>query len=215
MPDGMGTPAHAVRSRRALRPRNYRGEGGHLRTEILVAAADLLDHGDERTVTLPAVARAAGIAAPSIDPHFSDPQAIMLAVVREAFADLTGRLEAAVEGADGAERGLYAACHNCLGFAAAHQGRHRAMFGGLRNPDVADDLARLGAETPRILAGVLADCATAGRPTSATPYAGAVALRLGRHGLAHQRAVLRTFLWPADFVRCCVAPLSHTAPTRA
>lgn len=89
----MGTPAHAARSRRAVRPRNRRGEGDHLRTEILVAVADLLDHGDERTATLRAVARAAGTAAPSIYPHFSDPQVIMLAVVREAFADLTGRLE--------------------------------------------------------------------------------------------------------------------------
>ncbi|MFJ6855622.1 TetR-like C-terminal domain-containing protein [Streptomyces sp. NPDC091271] len=214
MPDGMGAPAPSARSRRAVRPRNRRGEGVHLRADILAAASDLLDRGDERTVSLRAVARAAGIAAPSIYPHFSDPQAIMIAVVREAFAELAGRLEAAVDGADDAERGLYAACQAYLGFAAAHQGRYRAMFGGLRNPDVADDVSRLGAECPRILAGVIADCVTAGCSTSAAPYADAVALWLGLHGLAHQRAVSHAFPWPADFVRRCVAPLSHTAPPR-
>ncbi|MFJ4841525.1 TetR-like C-terminal domain-containing protein [Streptomyces sp. NPDC088746] len=158
--------------------------------------------------------RGIAIAAPSVYPHFSDPQAIMVAVVRDAFADLADRLDAAAEGADDAERGLYAACHAHPGFAAAHQGRYRAMFGGLRNPVVADDLARLGAEPPRIPAGVLADCVTAGRSTSAAPYADAVALWLGLHGPAHQRGASRAFPWPADFVRRCVAPLSHTAPRR-
>ncbi|WP_405668689.1 hypothetical protein OG379_29025 [Streptomyces sp. NBC_01166] len=66
-----------------------------------------------------------------------------------------------------------------------------------------------------MLAGVLADCVIAGRSTGAAPCADAVALWLGLHGLAHQRAVSRAFPWPADFVRRCVAPLSHTAPTRA
>ncbi|MFJ8751546.1 TetR-like C-terminal domain-containing protein [Streptomyces sp. NPDC102441] len=210
MPDAMGTPAGTAPSRRATRPRNRRGEGAHLRADILSAATGLLDRGDERTVTLRAVARAAGIAAPSIYPHFPNRPAIMLAVVREAFADLSGRLEVAVDDADDAERGLYAACHAYLGFAAAHPVRYRVMFGGLRDPD--DGLARLGAEIPRILAGALTGCVTAGRSTSTDPYDDAVALWLSLHGLAHQRAVSLAFPWPASFVRSLVAPLSRTAP---
>lgn len=47
--------------------RNRRGEGALLRTEILTAATELIEAGgDERAVTLRAVARRAGIAAPSI-----------------------------------------------------------------------------------------------------------------------------------------------------
>lgn len=210
MSDAMGTPAEAAPTRRAVRPRNRRGEGAHLRADILSAATDLLDRGGERTVTLRAVARTAGIAAPSIYSHFPDRPAIVLAVVREAFAELSGRLEAAVEDADDAERGLYAACDAYFGFADAHPGRYRAMFGGLRIPD--GDLARLGAETPRILAGVLTDCVAAGCSTSTDPSDDAVALWLSLHGLAHQRAVTRASPWPADFIRRFIAPLSHTVP---
>lgn len=99
----MALAADASPPRRTLRPRNRRGEGGHLRADILAAATDLLDHGDERSVTLRAVARKAGIAAPSIYPHFPGRPALMLAVVRAAFAELTGGLRAAVEagGCDG------------------------------------------------------------------------------------------------------------------
>ncbi|MFE4174115.1 TetR/AcrR family transcriptional regulator [Streptomyces sp. NPDC056909] len=94
---------------RAVRSRNRRGEGARLRADILAAATDLLDRGDERAVTLRAVARQAGIAAPSIYPHFPDRPAIMLAVVREAFGELSGRLRAAVDAAgDDPRQRLYA-----------------------------------------------------------------------------------------------------------
>jgi AcrR family transcriptional regulator len=49
------------------RVRNRRGQGGRLRTDIVTAAAELLDEaGTEQAVTLRAVARRIGIAAPSI-----------------------------------------------------------------------------------------------------------------------------------------------------
>lgn len=204
----------------SVRARNRRGEGGHLRTEILAAATDLLDHGDERAVTLRAVARRAGITAPSIYPHFPGRPAIMFAVVREAFDELSGRLGAAVESAgDDAEQRLYAACHAYLDFAAAHPERYRAMFGELAGPaadgaSAAHDLAALGAEALRILTGLLADCVTAGCSTSTDPCADAIALWLGLHGLAHQRAVAHAFRWPADPVRPFVASLSRIGRAR-
>uniref|UniRef100_A0AAU3GP09 TetR/AcrR family transcriptional regulator n=1 Tax=Streptomyces sp. NBC_01401 TaxID=2903854 RepID=A0AAU3GP09_9ACTN len=212
MPDVVDVTRDPAASRRIARPRNRRGEGVRLRAEILAAATGLLDHDDGRDVTLRAVARAVGIAAPSIYPHFPDRPALVLAVVREAFAELSGRLVVAVEDAGDAERGLYAACYAYLDFAAAHPGRYRAMYGGLRNPVVAGDLARLGARTPRLFAGVIADCVAAGRSTSTNPSADAVALWLGLHGLAHQLTVSHAYPWPDDFVRRFVAPLSRTSP---
>ncbi|WP_329033989.1 TetR/AcrR family transcriptional regulator [Streptomyces sp. NBC_01725] len=230
----MALAAEAPAPRRTLRPRNRRGEGGHLRADILAAATDLLDHGDERAVTLRAVARKAGIAAPSIYPHFPGRPAILLAVVREAFAELAFRLRTAVDAAgDDAEQRLYAACHAYLDFAAAHPERYRAMFGELAKPaatdgGTADDgttgsrttgdeapgpgPASLGAQALRVLTGVLGDCATAGRSTSTDPCADAVALWLGLHGLAHQRTVSHAFPWPADLVRHFAASLSRLGP---
>ncbi|WP_328582691.1 TetR/AcrR family transcriptional regulator [Streptomyces sp. NBC_00370] len=86
------TSAAATRSR----VRNRRGQGDRLRDEIVTAAVDLLDEaGDAGAVTLRSVARRVGIAAPSIYRHFPDQPAIMLAVVRNAFAELDEQLGAA------------------------------------------------------------------------------------------------------------------------
>ncbi|MEV0037063.1 TetR-like C-terminal domain-containing protein [Streptomyces sp. NPDC050804] len=119
---------------------------------------------------------------------------------------------------------LYAACHAYLDFAAIHPERYRVMFGGVWNPVVtnggaksiaiADTSAFPGAGVLRILADILADCVAAGCSTSTDPFADAVALWLGLHGFAHQRAVTHTFPWPADLVRRFVSPLSRMAPIR-
>src|SRR4051812_4498331 len=86
---GPGRPVHT---------RNRRGEGGHLRRDILAAAVALLDEtGDENALTLRAVARRAGISAPSIYPHFADRTTLMLTIVQDAFAELSGHLEKALE----------------------------------------------------------------------------------------------------------------------
>jgi AcrR family transcriptional regulator len=181
------------------RARNRRGEGGRLRTDILTAATGLLDRDGERAVTLRAVARAAGIATPSIYPHFPDQPAILLAVVRAAFAELACLLEAAAAADHDARQRLYSACHAYLDFAAAHPRRYRAMFAhGLADLDVL-----------RPFADVLGDCAAAGYSTSTDPVADAVALWLGLHGLAHQSAVIHILPWSADLVPHVVIPLAH------
>ena len=182
--------------------RNRRGEGVRLRAEILAAATGLLDHGGERAVTLRAVAREAGIATPSIYPHFPDQPAILLAVVRAVSTELAGQLRTAAAGEDPRRR-LYATGHAYLDYAAAHPRRYRAMFGGLTDLDV---------HVPRLFAGVLTECAAAGYSTSTDPAADAVALWLGLHGLAHQTTVIHTFPWSTDLVPRVVAALAHVDP---
>ncbi|WP_406145364.1 TetR/AcrR family transcriptional regulator [Streptomyces sp. NBC_01012] len=188
------------------RRRNRRGEGGRLRDDIVAAAVELLDEaGDERAITLRSVARRVGIAAPSIYPHFPDQPAIMLAVVRQEFTGLGNDLRSALErtGDDPRQR-LYAVCHTYLDFARLHPERYRTMFGGLWMPDLGEssvtkeDMATLGMETMQILVDALGDCAAAGYSASTDPSTDAVALWLGMHGLAHQRAVTRAFPWPED-----------------
>ncbi|MFI5586193.1 TetR/AcrR family transcriptional regulator [Amycolatopsis sp. NPDC051758] len=194
------------------RARNRRGEGSRLRAEILAAATELVDAGrDPRSLTLRAIARTAGITAPSIYAHFLDPPAIVLGVVRQAFAELAGRIRAALDntGGDSRQR-LYTVCRAYLEFARRHPERYRAMFGGTWNSTATSaELAELGAEALHLLAGCLADCVAAGHCTSTDPAADAVALWLGLHGLAHQRAVHTSFRWPEDIVQRIAFPLSH------
>ena len=187
------------------RDRNPRGEGARLRPEIVRSAADLLDRtGDASAVTLRAVARGAGISAPSIYAHFPHPQAILLAVVQEEFDALAAELHAAVDsaGPSPAER-LRACCAGYLQYAAERPQRYLVMFGGVWNAAPAmtqaevdrADVAALGRPVLDTLVA-LVEARDARRRTRTDPRADAVALWVGLHGLAHQRIVSTAFDWP-------------------
>ncbi|SDF88768.1 transcriptional regulator, TetR family [Lentzea fradiae] len=200
------------------RRRNRRGEGGKLREEIIAAAVALLDEGgDASSVTLRAVARKAGIAAPSIYAHFADQPSIMLAVVRRELDALAVVLREADEaaGSDARER-LFAVCNAYLDFARAHPQRYRIMFGGVWTATAEDtsitdaDLLSLGDSAFTLLADVLGACVEQGTAyPSDDLYGDAVALWLGLHGLAHQRAVVRTMPGPADVGDRLIRALAH------
>ena len=210
----------AVTSRR--RARNPRGQGSRLRADILGAAAALLEEtGDEKAVTLRAVARRVGIAAPSIYAHFRDPQSILLAIVQEAFSELHHHVLAAEAGAgpDPVAR-LRAACGAYLDFARTRPQRYQVMFGGLWN--AADpvqgatvteaEAAGLGQDTLGLLGAALQECITAGRSSSTNPLADAVALWVALHGLAHQRAVAPLFPWPEGIAERLIDALARLTP---
>jgi AcrR family transcriptional regulator len=199
------------------RTRNRRGEGGRLRPQILAAAAELLDEGGtEEAVTLRAVARRAGIATPSIYAHFADRQAILLAIVRDAFTELARQLAEASGDPDPVVR-LHAVCAAYLQYATTRPQHYRVMFGGLWNAARAvdadeiteDEAATLGQDVLGVLVAALQQCVAGGRSSSDDPYADAVALWLGLHGLAHQRTAASAFVWPDDVVDRIVAPLAH------
>jgi len=202
------------------RTRNRRGEGSRLRDEIVAAAVELLDEtGDESAITLRSVARRVGIAAPSIYRHFPDQPTIMLAVVQQAFAELETTLRTALDAATGGDRRrLLAVCHGYLDFAHEHPERYRTMFGGLWMPALEEtavtpaDLAALGDGCLGLLREVLDDCVAAGSATSTDPAADTVALWLGLHGLAHQRAVTVAFPWPPDIADRVITALAHLEP---
>ncbi|MFH8384699.1 TetR/AcrR family transcriptional regulator [Kitasatospora sp. NPDC018058] len=199
------------------RPRNRRGEGARLRDDIVAAAVELLDEaGSETAVTLRAVARRVGIAAPSIYRHFPDQPAIMLAVVRQAFDQLEAQLRAALDaaGADPRQR-LFAVCRAYLGFSQDHPERYRTMFGGLWVPALqgttvtAGDVEAVGQASLQLFTETLGACVTAGQAASTDVHADTVALWLGLHGLAHQRAVTVAFPWPPDIADRLIATLAH------
>ena len=201
----------------ATRTRNRRGEGAQLRDDIVTAAVALLDEtGDESAVTLRAVARRVGIAAPSIYRHFADQPSIMLAVVQQAFDELNAELYGALAAAgDDPRTRLFAVCTRYLEFARRHPGRYRTMFGGLWMPDLETsslteaDLHALGQVSMDVLVEVLGGCVAAGIATTTDVSADAVALWVGLHGLAHQQSVTVSFPWPADIAERLVVALAH------
>lgn len=204
----------------APRTRNRRGEGARLRPRIVAAAAELLDAGgSEEAVTLRAVARRVGIAAPSIYPHFADRQAILLAIVQEAFGELTQQMVAASSAADPVVR-LHAVCAAYLDFAVSRPQRYRVMFAGVWNVERALDsgaiseaeAGALGRDALAVLVAGVQGCADAGRSSSDDPSADGVALWLGLHGLAHQRTAATNFPWPPDITKRIVNPLAHLLP---
>lgn len=213
----MGDKTTAAVAPTPARTRNRRGEGGRLRDEIVAAAVALVDEtGDESAITLRSVARRVGVAAPSLYRHFPDQPAIMLAVVRQAFGELDAELRAALAAAqDDPRQRLYAVCHAYLEFAQKHPQRYRTMFGGVWVPALnvssvtEHDLSTLGDTTMQLLIEVLEGCVAAGCATSTDLSADAVALWLGMHGLAHQRAVTRVFPWPPDIAERIISTLAH------
>src|SRR5260370_17153748 len=85
-PGALAQPSAAVRKRH----RNPRGQGARLTEDIVSGALALIERtGSAEAVTLRAVAREAGIAAPSIYAHFPDRGAVLLAVLPRVFHQLT------------------------------------------------------------------------------------------------------------------------------
>jgi AcrR family transcriptional regulator len=199
-------PDEAVSSRLSaspgLRRRNPRGEGSRLRAEIVDAAAAILEQtGNESAVTLRAIARAVGIAAPSIYAHFPDREAILDQVVADGFADFTASLRAAVAGITDPVERLYAMGRAYLSYAAEQPERYRILF---QHPEIrrrqtgVEPAARAeGRAALEVLVEAIANCARAGRSASTDYYADAVANWVAMHGLAILLAETpESFPWP-------------------
>jgi AcrR family transcriptional regulator len=199
------------------RTRNRRGEGTKLRAEILAAATRLLESsGSEEAVTLRAVARAVGIAPPSIYAHFPDREAIVDAVVDEVFREFGALLEAAVRADTDPVTRLRRGCAAYLEFAERHPNRYRLLFGRAelieRGPERPVDPARAGSF--QVLADSVQRCVDAGRSTSTDAFGDACAVWVALHGYATLRTNLPSFPWPdgqAMFDRIVLGPARITA----
>ncbi len=111
--------------RRRLNPR---GEGGRLREEILEAASRLLISSPAQAVTLRGIAREAGIAAPSVYPHFADRDAILDALVERNFERLEQVCRDAFDATRPGPARLRAVCDAYVRFAEENPGDYRVLF---------------------------------------------------------------------------------------
>jgi AcrR family transcriptional regulator len=180
---------------------NKRGQGGRLRREILDAAIVLLGRvGTDDGVTLRAIARQAGIAAPSVYPHFADRAAIIDAVVAESFAELVATTHAA-KGSP-ADR-LRAICVGYVRFGRDQPGRYRILFEGSHEgapQSVARRRATDGGAAFAGLTAALAECVADGSSASADPARDSAALWVALHGLVVLPRANPAFGWPATEV---------------
>jgi AcrR family transcriptional regulator len=212
------------------RTQNPRGEGRQLRKEIVRAAARLIaEDGGHDALTLRAVARAAGITAPSIYAHFADLDEVMKAVVEAQFEALVTRLRRSVTDIEDPADRLRAACRGYVTFGLKQPNHYRVLFSAYpyrsaTRSDRSVDTMR-GADAFSFLLDGIRDCVAAGRSHSVAPELDATALWVALHGYVTLHADVRNFPWPAEgdlittlvdrLARLDTADAAAELPTRA
>ncbi|MDI5966780.1 TetR/AcrR family transcriptional regulator [Streptantibioticus silvisoli] len=171
----------------AGRPRSRRGQGERLRTEILAAVDRLLvEWGSAEKLTIRAVAREAGVAAPSIYLHFPDKAELVWAALEGKYAELAALMRAADAAAEagGPAGRLRAQVHAYCRFALVDPGHYRLMY-EVRQPAV--DAERIRRHPARLVSGslrqALACCRDAGLTVSLPVEQAAHTLWAGLHGI--------------------------------
>ncbi|MGW5017633.1 TetR/AcrR family transcriptional regulator [Streptomyces cacaoi] len=128
---------------RGARARNPRGQGDRLRTDILRATERLLEElGSEDALSLRAVAREVGIAAPSIYRHFTDKTELVWATLAQNYERLAeAMVEADADAADDEplER-LRAQLRAYCRYAVEHPAKYRLMYDTWQTPVEAERL---------------------------------------------------------------------------
>lgn len=180
------------------RPRSPQGEGGRLRQELVQAAGRLLAAtGDEEGLSLRAVAREAGVAAPSIYLHFPDKQELVRAVMEVRFADLHRVIEQALSTAERPDARLRAACLAYCRFGLDQAGAYRVLFDNATTAFPDTEVAELPGSTTIGLLGHAVGAVVGGRSgTAGDPVRVTGHLWAALHGLVSLRRSVPSFPWP-------------------
>jgi AcrR family transcriptional regulator len=187
-----------VKTGERTRERSPQGEGARLRDELIAAAGRLLaTDSDVDSLSLRAVAREAGVAAPSVYLHFASKEALLKAVVGAHFTALQQAIETAVaSGHDPASR-LLAGCLAYCRYAMEQPGSYQLLFNtprpDLKDPDFAGTSGAAAFQT--LVDGVAASIA-AGVARPGDPFRIATDIWSGLHGTASLRRATRGFPWP-------------------
>ncbi|MCB0882206.1 MAG: TetR/AcrR family transcriptional regulator [Thermoleophilia bacterium] len=192
----MSSDESAARPRRR---RNPRGEGARLRDELVEAASDLIaEHGSAEGVSIRAVARRAGVSAPSVYLHFDDRDALISAVLVQRFADLGDAVVEGIEAAGGDASPfsrLVAGCHAYIAYGLGNPGHYRVLFGTPVGP-FSPTMSSAAAESLNLLVEGIARCEEAGAAIAGTPLDVATIVWSSLHGQVMLRVVSPSFPWP-------------------
>ncbi len=204
------------------RPRNPRGGGERLRSEIVVAATRLLAVlGEDETFSIRAVAKEAGIAPTSVYIQFPDKTAMILAVLSELFDELSSVRDAAERAAaakGGAWDRLLARSIAYVRYGVENPGHYKVLYEGRAVPRV--DAPRVAAFGQPMLDRTIELVTELWNSGLAAPVADpertGTLLWIGLHGVVSLRINKATIPWPhADelaeqITRAIVRPLSQS-----
>ncbi|WP_243794834.1 TetR/AcrR family transcriptional regulator [Saccharopolyspora gloriosae] len=197
------------------RPRNARGEGGKLRTEILEAMLRLIAD-EERMRPIPLslreVAKEANITAPSIYRHFPDKESLSRAAVHSLFDQLLAAMDRADDEAagDSAAQRFAAIAHGYCRFAQDNPGGFRLIFTvppeflGDEGPDTTEVAERWHAAVTRL--------AAEGMRLTQSPQEGALSLWSAVHGRLMLDMSVRD-VWPQGGVHEFIEELTRSVTT--
>jgi AcrR family transcriptional regulator len=177
---------------------NKWGEGGRLRDELLEAATRLLGRATSRdAVTLRAIARETGIAAPSIYKHFADRDAVIDAVVSSTFQQLDAVCEEAYRSTGPGPARVRAVSCAYVAFAVDHPDQYRVLFE--RSSDNRSAVAGpypAGLHAFQCLVEAIKEAdAGDGVPCGGNPFQDAEALWAALHGIVTLVAATPDFPW--------------------
>ena len=181
------------------RARARRGEGERLREEILAAAERLLiETGDEGTVSVRAIAEAAGVTPPSIYLHFADKTELLSAVCEARFEEFDRYLEESVAGIGDPLEALWARGRAYVRFGLEHPEHYRILFMTRQGHDTEpQDLSCLpGLPAFSHLVEEVARCMEAGALAPGDPFLTATGLWTAMHGITSLLIARPDFPWP-------------------
>lgn len=165
--------------------------------ELIEAAARLLESsGDAKALTLAAVAREAGVAAPSIYRHFADRNQLVEAVVADRFQRLDQVLLEAVAGAPGPAEALRACCDAYCRFGLEHPGHYQVLFSAHLGLDPARPGERPGERVFGRLVAAVQACIDAGAARPSDAAVTAVNVWVALHGIVSLRTSRPHHAWP-------------------
>lgn len=185
------------------RTRNPRGQGGHLREEIVLACIRLLDQSaSELTLSLRSIAKEAGIAAPSISRHFHDVHEIIDTVIARELNAFLRLLYEARSSSQNPRDQIIALVQAYVNYGIQSPSRYRVLFSRTYSPDWNEDkhpmveTSPLMAEAFAIVTDTIQECINIGISTASDTTLGAVLLWYGLHGLITLRQSITSFPWP-------------------
>jgi AcrR family transcriptional regulator len=177
------------------RERNAHGSGQRLRQELMDAADRLLAAGaTSESLTLRAVAREAGVAAPSVYLQFESKDTLIDAVVANRFQQLAELVTTSLAGETDPYTRLLRGCEAYVAFAQEHPSAYRMIFEitiPVRDPD-----ALTGRDVFQILVDAVRACLPAERASPEEAFATAIDIWVAMHGMVSLRRHLPAFPWP-------------------
>lgn len=193
--ENMKQPSSQPTPPRTRRERNAHGSGQHLRQELMDAADRLLAAGaTPESLSLRAVAREAGVAAPSVYLQFENKDALIDAVVAKRFQQLAASVTASIAGETDPFTRLVRGCEAYIAFAQEHPSAYRMIFE--INIPVRDPDALTGRDVFQILVDATNDCLPVDRASPEQAFATAIDIWVAMHGMVSLRRHLPAFPWP-------------------